>query len=130
MAKYQILVEVQPRHMPEQSAPAQGLYVFAYTVTLTNTGDIPAQLIARAWNVNDANGHTEKVRGLGVIGQQPLLQPGATFEYTSGTRLRTPTGTMHGSYFFVAEDGERFDVDIPMFVLDALSAGGGTRTLH
>ncbi len=130
MAKYQILVEVQPRHMPEQSAPAQGLYVFAYTVTLTNTGDIPAQLIARSWNVNDANGHTEKVRGLGVIGQQPLLQPGATFEYTSGTRLRTATGTMHGSYFFVAEDGERFDVDIPMFVLDALRAGDGTRTLH
>ncbi len=130
MAKYQILVEVQPRHLPEQSAPAQGLYVFSYTVTLTNTGDIPAQLIARSWNVNDASGHTEKVRGLGVIGQQPLLQPGTTFEYTSGTRLRTPTGTMHGSYFFVAEDGERFDVDIPMFVLDALSAGGGTRTLH
>ncbi|MDP3700348.1 MAG: Co2+/Mg2+ efflux protein ApaG [Hylemonella sp.] len=130
MAKYQILVEVQPRHMPEQSAPAQGLYVFAYTVTLTNTGEIPAQLISRSWNVNDANGHTEKVRGLGVIGQQPLLQPGATFEYTSGTRLRTPTGTMHGSYFFVAEDGERFDVDIPMFVLDALSAGGSKRTLH
>ncbi len=130
MAKYQILIEVLPRHLPEQSAPAQGLYVFAYTVTLTNTGDIPAQLIARSWNVNDANGHTEKVRGLGVIGQQPLLQPGATFEYTSGTRLRTPTGTMHGSYFFVAEDGERFDVDIPMFVLDALSAGGDTRTLH
>jgi ApaG protein len=131
MAKYQILVEVQPRHLPEQSAPSQGLYVFSYTVTLTNTGDVPAQLIARSWNVNDANGHTEKVRGLGVIGQQPLLQPGTTFEYTSGTRLRTPTGTMHGSYFFVAEDGERFDVDIPMFVLDALSAGGGsTRTLH
>jgi ApaG protein len=132
MAKYQILVEVQPRHMPEQSAPAQALYVFAYTVTLTNTGDIPVQLIARSWNVNDANGHTEKVRGLGVIGQQPLLQPGASFEYTSGTRLRTATGTMHGSYFFVAEDGERFDVDIPMFVLDALSgtSAGGNRTLH
>jgi len=130
MAKYQILIEVQPRHMPEQSAPAQGLYVFAYTVTVTNTGEIPAQLISRSWNVNDANGHTEKVRGLGVIGQQPLLQPGGTFEYTSGTRLRTPTGTMHGSYFFVAEDGERFDVDIPMFVLDALSAEGGARTLH
>jgi len=132
MAKYQILIEVQPRHLPEQSAPAQGLYVFAYTVTLTNTGDIPAQLISRSWNVNDANGHTEKVRGLGVIGQQPLLQPGATFEYTSGTRLRTATGTMHGSYFFVAEDGERFDVDIPMFVLDALSgtSTGGNRTLH
>jgi len=133
MAKYQILVEVQPRHLPEQSAPEQGLYVFAYTITITNAGEVPTQLISRSWNVNDANGHTEKVRGLGVIGQQPLLQPGETFEYTSGTRLRTPTGTMHGSYFFVAEDGERFETDIPMFVLDALSSagtGGGKRTLH
>jgi ApaG protein len=132
MAKYQILVEVQPRHLPEQSAPEQGQYVFAYTITITNTGEVPAQLISRSWNVNDANGQTEKVRGLGVIGQQPLLQPGESFEYTSGTRLRTPTGTMHGSYFFVAEDGERFDVDIPMFVLDALSnsGAGGRRTLH
>jgi ApaG protein len=130
MAKYQILVEVQPQHVAEQSAPAQGLYVFAYTITITNTGDIPAQLISRSWNVNDANGHTEKVRGLGVVGQQPLIQPGTSFEYTSGTRLRTPTGTMHGSYFFVAEDGERFDVDIPMFVLDALSPPSNTRTLH
>ena len=130
MAKYQILVEVQPQHVAEQSAPAQGLYVFAYTITITNTGDVPAQLISRSWNVNDANGHTEKVRGLGVVGQQPLIQPGTSFEYTSGTRLRTPTGTMHGSYFFVAEDGERFDVDIPMFVLDALSPPSNTRTLH
>lgn len=132
MAKYQILVEVQPRHLPEQSAPGQGLYVFAYTITITNTGEVPAQLIARSWNVNDAHGRTEKVRGLGVVGQQPLLQPSETFEYTSGTRLRTPTGTMHGSYFFVAEDGERFDVDIPMFVLDALSnsGAGDSHTLH
>ena len=130
MSQYQIQVEVQPRYLPEQSSPEQGIFAFAYTVSITNTSDISAQLISRSWNVNDANGHTEKVRGLGVIGQQPLLQPGQVFEYTSGTRLRTPTGTMHGSYFFVAEDGERFDVDIPMFVLDALSAGGGTRTLH
>lgn len=130
MAKYQILVEVQPRYLPEQSAPEQGLYAFAYTVTISNTGDVSAQLISRSWNINDANGRTEKVNGLGVIGQQPLLQPGETFEYTSGTRLHTPTGTMHGSYFFVAEDGERFDIDIPMFVLDALSASGGSRTLH
>jgi ApaG protein len=131
MPQYQILVDVQPRHLPDQSAPEQGLYVFAYTITITNTGEVAAQLISRSWNVNDANGHTEKVRGLGVVGQQPLLRPGETFEYTSGTRLRTPTGTMHGSYFFVAEDGERFDADIPMFVLDALSnAGGGNRTLH
>ena len=130
MSQYQIQVEVQPRYLPEQSSPEQGIFAFAYTVTLSNTGDVAAQLISRSWNVNDANGHTEKVRGLGVIGQQPLLRPGETFEYTSGTRLRTPTGTMHGSYFFVAEDGERFDADIPMFVLDALSSGGTTRTLH
>jgi len=130
MSQYQILVEVQPRYLPDQSSPDQGLFAFAYAVTLTNAGEVAAQLISRSWFFYDANGHTEKVRGLGVIGQQPLLRPGETFEYTSGTRLRTPTGTMHGSYFFVAEDGERFDVDIPMFVLDALSAGGGTRTLH
>jgi ApaG protein len=106
------------------------LYAFSYTITITNIGEVPAQLISRTWNVNDANGHTERVKGLGVVGQQPLLKPGQTFEYTSGTRLRTPTGTMHGSFFCVAEDGEKFDVDVPMFVLDALSASGGTRTLH
>jgi ApaG protein len=129
MPKYQFQVEVQPRFLMAQSAPEQGLYVFAYTIRISNTGQVPAQLISRTWNVNDANGHTEKVKGLGVVGQQPLIKPGDTFEYTSGTRLRTPTGTMHGSFFCVAEDGEKFDVDIPMFVLDALSAGGA-RTLH
>ena len=130
MPKYQFQVDVQPRYLPEQSAPQQGLYVFAYTINISNIGTIAAQLISRSWNVNDAAGHTEKVRGLGVVGQQPFLHPGEKFEYTSGTRLRTPTGTMHGSYFFVAEDGERFEVDIPMFVLDALSASGGKPTLH
>ena len=130
MPHFQIHIDVQPQYLPEQSDPEEGVYSFAYTIKIRNEGDVPAQLISRSWNVNDANGHTEKVRGLGVIGQQPLLQPGETFEYTSGTRLRTPTGTMHGSYFFVSESGERFDVDIPMFVLDALSASGGTRTLH
>ena len=130
MAKYQFLVEVAPQFLQDQSNPDDALYVFAYTITITNTGEITAQLISRTWNVNDANGHTEKVKGLGVVGQQPLLKPGQTFEYTSGTRLRTPTGTMHGSFFCVAEDGEKFETDVPMFVLDALSAGGGTRTLH
>jgi ApaG protein len=129
MPKYQFRVEVQPRFMLEQSAPEQGLFVFAYSIRITNTGDVTAQLISRSWNVNDANGRTEKVKGLGVVGQQPLLKPGDTFEYTSGTRLRTATGTMHGSFFCVAEDGEKFDVDVPMFVLDALSSGGA-RTLH
>lgn len=128
MAKYQFQVDVQPRFLPEQSAPAQGHYVFSYTITIRNTGEIAAQLISRTWNVNDANGHTEKVKGLGVVGHQPFLQPGEKFEYTSGTRLRTPTGTMHGTFFCVAEDGEKFDTDVPMFVLDALS--GGSRTLH
>ena len=129
---YRFSVEVFPQYLPEQSSPEQGLYLFAYTITITNTGSVTAQLISRTWNVNDANGHTEKVKGLGVVGQQPLLQPGQAFEYTSGTRLRTPTGTMHGSFFCVAEDGEKFDVDIPMFVLDALSNSGasGKRTLH
>jgi len=128
MAKYQFHVEVLPRYLPEQSAPAQDHFVFSYTITIRNTGEVAAQLISRTWNVNDANGLTEKVKGLGVVGHQPLLQPGEKFEYTSGTRLRTPTGTMHGSFFCVAEDGEKFDTDVPMFVLDALS--GGSRTLH
>ena len=130
MPKYQFQVEVLPRYLPDQSAPRQGHYVFAYTITIVNIGTIAAQLISRSWNVNNASGHTEKVRGLGVVGQQPFMQPGERFEYTSGTRLRTPTGTMHGSYFCVAEDGERFEADIPMFVLDALSASGSRPTLH
>ncbi len=133
MPSYQFLVEVVPQYLREQSSPEDDLYVFAYTITITNTGDTAAQLISRTWNVNDANGITEKVKGLGVVGQQPFLKPGQAFEYTSGTRLRTPTGTMHGSFFCVAEDGEKFEADVPMFVLDALSgeAGtGGARTLH
>jgi ApaG protein len=129
MAKYQFQVDVKPQFLMAHSAPEQGLFVFAYTIKITNTGEVPAQLISRTWNVNDANGRTEKIKGLGVVGQQPLLKPGDTFEYTSGTRLRTPTGTMHGSFFCVAEDGEKFDADIPMFVLDALSTGD-RRTLH
>ena len=133
MSKYAFQVEVVPQYLPDQSNPEEDLYVFAYTITVTNTGEVTAQLISRTWNVNDANGHTERVRGLGVVGQQPLLKPGQSFEYTSGTRLRTPTGTMHGSFFCVAEDGEKFDADVPMFVLDALSGDhgvGGSRTLH
>jgi ApaG protein len=130
MSKYQFRVEVAPRYLAAQSAPQQDLYVFAYTITIINVGQVSAQLISRTWNVNDANGHTERVKGLGVVGQQPLLKPGEAFEYTSGTRLRTPTGTMHGSFFCVAEDGEKFETDVPMFILDALSADDGRRTLH
>ena len=127
-SRYHFTVEVQPKYLPEQSLPHDSLYVFAYTITIRNTGQVSAQLISRTWSVNDAKGHTERIKGLGVVGHQPLLKPGEAFEYTSGTRLRTPTGTMHGSYFCVAEDGEKFDADIPIFVLDALS--GSDRTLH
>ena len=85
---YQFSVEVFPQYLPEQSSPDQGLYLFAYTITIRNTGSVAAQLISRTWNVNDANGHTEKIKGLGVVGQQPLLKPGQAFEYTSGHHAR------------------------------------------
>jgi ApaG protein len=133
MAKYQFSCEVLPQYMPEQSAPEDEVYGFAYTVTVTNTGEVAAQLISRHWVISDARGHTEEVKGLGVVGHQPLLKPGESFQYSSGARLRTPSGTMHGSYFFVAEDGERFEGAIPLFVLDANEAGqvaGGARVLH
>lgn len=130
MPKYQFSCEVVPRHLPEQSEPAKGVFAFAYTVTIVNTGEVPAQLIARHWIIEDAMGRAEEVKGLGVVGHQPLLKPGQAFEYTSGTRLRTATGTMRGSYFCVAEDGERFEADVPLFVLDASGAGGQARVLH
>ena len=131
MPKYQFSVEVEPRFLPDQSEPARGLFGFAYTITVHNTGEVAAQLISRHWIINDAQGRAEEVKGLGVVGQQPLLQPGEAFQYTSGCRLRTPSGTMHGSYFCVAEDGERFEAAIPLFVLDAGGAEGGTaRVLH
>jgi ApaG protein len=126
MAKYQFRVDVEPQYLPEQSAPAQNLYSFAYTITITNTGEVPAQLIARHWQIANAAGEVEEVKGLGVVGHQPLLKPGEAFQYTSGCRLRTPSGSMQGSYFFVAEDGERFDVEIPAFELD----DGAIRVLH
>ena len=131
MPTYQFSCQVIPRYLPEQSAPDDGIYSFSYTVTVTNTGDIAAQLISRHWIISDANGHTEEVKGLGVVGHQPLLKPGESFQYTSGSRLRTPSGTMHGSYFCVAEDGERFDVAIPLFVLEAAHGGNPLRrVLH
>jgi ApaG protein len=126
MAKYRFSVDVEPQFLPEQSAPADGVFSFAYTITITNIGEVPAQLISRHWIIADAEGETEEVKGLGVVGHQPLLKPGEAFQYTSGCRLRTPSGTMQGSYFCVAEDGERFDVEIPAFVLD----DGTHRVLH
>ena len=131
MPKYQFSCEVSSQYLPGQSAPDQGIYGFSYTVTVTNTGEVAAQLISRHWVISDAKGHTEEVRGLGVVGQQPLLKPGESFQYTSGSRLRTASGTMHGSYFCVAEDGERFEAPISLFVLEATDAGGPSgRVLH
>ena len=129
MPHYEFSCQVQPHYLPEQSAPAEEVFAFAYTVTVTNTGDVPAQLIARHWIISDANGHTEEVKGLGVVGHQPLLKPGESFEYTSGSRLRTASGAMHGSYFCVAEDGTRFEVAIPMFMLEA-GTHTSSRVLH
>ena len=131
MSKYQFSCEVIPQYQPEQSAPQEAVYGFSYTVTITNTGEVPAQLISRHWIISDANGHTEEVKGLGVVGHQPLLKPGESFQYTSGSRLRTASGTMHGSFFCVAEDGARFEAAIPMFVLEAdLGGSASGRVLH
>lgn len=124
-------VQVEPRYLPDQSSAADRIYTFAYTVTVTNTGEVAAQLIARHWLINDADGPVQEVKGLGVIGQQPLLAPGESFRYTSGCRLQSTGGTMHGSYLVVTEHGERFDVPIPMFVLEAGADGpAALRVLH
>jgi len=126
MARHAFEVQVLPQFLPEQSAPEQGIWSFAYTITITNSGEVPAQLISRHWIITNEIGEIEEVKGLGVVGHQPLLKPGEAFEYTSGCRLRTASGSMKGSYFCVAEDGERFEVDIPEFVLD----DGKRRVLH
>src|SRR4051812_35349002 len=117
MALYEFSVSVTAKYLSQQSDPDASRYVFSYTVTVKNTGDIKAQLIARHWIIKDANEKEEQVRGLGVIGYQPLLEPGQQFEYTSGTVLETPFGSMHGTYLCVAEDGQQFDAVIPEFVL-------------
>ena len=125
---HRFTVDVEPQFLPDQSSPERSLFGFAYTVTVTNTGSVAAQLIARHWIIEHGDGHVEEVKGLGVVGQQPLLKPGESFQYTSGCRLRTPSGTMRGSYFCVAEDGERFEAEVPAFVLDA--GAGAPRVLH
>jgi ApaG protein len=124
MAAYEFTVSVQTQYLAEQSDPDHANYVFAYTITIKNTGQVAAQLISRHWIIVDGNNHREDVRGLGVVGHQPLLRPGEQFEYTSGTALATPQGTMTGTYFCVADDGEQFEAKIPEFVLSL------PRTLH
>lgn len=115
--KYHITVTPVVHYIADQSDEAAGRYVFAYTITIANTGTVPAQLISRHWVITDANQEVQEVRGLGVVGEQPLLQPGQKFEYTSGTGIATPVGSMRGSYQMVAEDGEHFEAEIPEFTL-------------
>lgn len=124
MAAYELTVSVRTQYLESQSDPERSTYLFAYAITIKNTGLVAAQLISRHWVITDANSHVEEVRGLGVVGHQPLLKPGEQFEYTSGTSLATPHGSMHGEYFCVAEDGEQFEAKIPEFILSL------PRTLH
>ncbi len=115
--KYAITVRVRTQFIPEQSDPKDNRYVFAYTIDIENTGSIAAQLISRHWIITDADNAIQEVKGIGVVGEQPWLQPGQHFEYTSGCALTTPVGTMKGSYQMTAEDGARFDAAIEEFVL-------------
>ena len=115
--RYEIAVKVHTIYLPEQSDEALDRYVFAYTIVLSNTGTVTAQLISRHWVIADGTGGVQEVRGLGVVGEQPLLKPGDSYEYTSGTAISTPVGSMKGSYQMVAEDGLRFDAPIPEFIL-------------
>ncbi len=115
--KYDITVVPRATYVEDQSDPSKNQYMFAYTITVTNTGSVPAQLVSRHWVITDANNKVMEVKGLGVVGQQPLLKPGESFEYTSGTNLETAVGTMRGTYQMVAEDGQHFDATIPSFTL-------------
>ena len=122
MPKPEFTSTVAVRHLPEQSDPKTGQHAFAYTVTIRNSGDVTGQLIARHWVITDAQGHEEQVRGLAVVGHQPLLRPGESFEYTSWTRLATPNGTMRGTFFCMTEDAQPFDAPVPEFGLTLASA--------
>ncbi len=114
---YDISVDAVAQYMPDHSDEASGRYAFAYTITIRNVGTVGAQLISRHWIITDAQGRVQEVRGLGVVGEQPLLHPGEQYRYTSGTTIATNVGTMRGSYQMVAEDGTRFDAEIPEFAL-------------
>jgi ApaG protein len=117
MPKPQFSCDVKVQYLPEQSQPPEGPFAFAYTVTIRNTGQIAAQLVARHWVITNAQGETEEVRGLAVVGHQPLLKPGEQFEYTSWTRIDTPQGTMRGTFFCMTEDAHPFDAPVPEFAL-------------
>lgn len=122
--KYNIKVEVEPTYLEDQSVPGEDRYVFAYTVTIRNVGRVPARLMSRHWIITDANGEEREVRGDGVVGEQPYLDPGADYRYTSGAVLETAVGSMRGSYRMLADDGISFEVPVAAFTL------APPRTLH
>ena len=115
--KYQIIVSAYPQYVADQSDPERDHYLFAYTIRITNSGTVAAQLISRHWIITDGELRVEEVGGLGVVGEQPLIRPGETYEYASGCQLETPVGTMRGNYQMVAEDGTSFEAEIPEFTL-------------
>ncbi len=119
-----IKISVETQYLEEQSDSSEDRYVFVYTVTIENQGNISAQLISRHWVITDSNQKVQEVKGEGVVGEQPYLHPGTRFSYTSGTVLETPFGTMRGSYKMLAEDGSEFDAEIKEFLLSA------PRTIH
>jgi len=114
---HKISIDVETAFLAEQSEPQEGRYVFSYTITIRNDGQLPAKLMTRHWIITDANGRVQEVRGEGVVGEQPYLEPGQGFRYSSGAVLETPVGTMHGSYQMLAGDGARFEAPIPAFRL-------------
>jgi ApaG protein len=122
--RYEITVSPKVTFLPDQSDADKNHFVFAYTITVTNTGSVTAQLVSRHWIITDAEHRVQEVKGQGVVGKQPVLRPGESFEYTSGASIPTPVGTMRGSYHMVAEDGLAFDVPIAPFTLSI------PRTLH
>ncbi|MCR6663067.1 MAG: Co2+/Mg2+ efflux protein ApaG [Luteimonas sp.] len=121
---YRLEIQIATRFLDEESKPEQDRYVFAYTISIRNLGKLPAQLLSRHWIITDANGKSEEVRGDGVVGEQPRIEPGEEFTYTSGAVLQTAVGTMEGNYDMVGDDGTRFDAPIPPFTLSV------PRTLH
>ena len=116
-SEHKIRVDVETSYLDEQSDPREGRYVFSYTITIRNEGQVPARLLTRHWVITDANGKVEEVRGDGVVGEQPYLKPGQGFRYSSGAVIETPVGSMQGSYQMVADDGEQFDAPIAPFRL-------------
>jgi len=125
MVKAEFEVSVKAEFLAAESSAQDGLYRFAYVVTIKNIGDMAGQLIGRHWVIEDAKGGHQEVRGLGVVGQQPFLQPGESFTYDSSTQITSPVGSMHGTYFCVAEDASFFETPIPPFSLRAQTSGSG-----